>query len=98
MEHPLIQTINNLDEQPPPLPWKEVGGYTIHSLFAVGYAPDSDFILVVSMSRREIFDGLNGNLVAWVDTGYEDTPAFDEIHLTAQGIGSLEGQNIRVAS
>ena len=98
MEHPTIQTINSLEEQPPPLPWKQVGGYTIHSLMAVGYAPDSDLILCISMFRSEVFDGLNGKLIAWVDTSNEDSPPFDEIHLTAQGIGPLEGQNIRVAS
>jgi hypothetical protein len=98
MDHSTIQTINSLEEQPPPLPWKEVGGNTIHSLLAVGYAPDSDFILVVTMSRKEVFDGLNGKLVAWADTGHEDTPAFDEIHLTARGVGPLDGQTIRVAS
>lgn len=98
MEYPTIQAINSLEEQPPPLPWKQVGGYTIHSLLAVGYAPDSDLILVVTMSRREVFDGLNGNLIDWVDTSNDDTPPFDEIHLTARGVGPLEGQNIRVAS
>ena len=98
MAHPNIQAINSLEEQPPPPPWKQVGGSTIHSLMAVGYAPDSDFILVVSMSLLEVFDGLNGNIVAWVDTSQEDTPPFDEIHLTARGIGPLAGQNIRVAS
>ena len=97
MQHPTIQAINSLEEQSPPLPWKQVGSYTIHSLLAVGYAPNSDFILAVTVSRREVFDGLNGNLVAWIDTSNDATP-FDEIHLTARGIGPLDGQNIRVAS
>jgi hypothetical protein len=98
MEYPTIQAINSLSEQRPPLPWKEVGSPTIHSLMAVGYAPDSDLILVVTMSRLEVFDGLNGNIVAWVDTSHDDTDPFDAIHLTARGIGPLDGQSIRVAS
>jgi hypothetical protein len=50
------------------------------------------------MTRRQVFDGLNGALVAWIDITDDDNPPFDELHLTARGIGSLDGQNIRVAS
>ena len=81
--------------QPPPAPWVHKATFAIGGLIGVGYAEDSDLLLVHSSQGRGVFDCLAGTKIA---RDYDDeNDTFDEIHLTAEGIGPLEGQTIRMA-
>jgi len=76
-------------------PWKSSGGSAVGGLEAVGYAENSDLLLVVSSSGRGVFNCVTGERVARdYDTG---NSWYDPIHLLALGIGPLEGQMIRLA-
>jgi hypothetical protein len=67
----------------------------VGGLFQVGYAENSDLLLVLSHNGRGIFDCLTGERVA---RAYEEAhDFFDPIRLLAQGFGPLEGQSIRMA-
>src|SRR5205823_3356821 len=61
----------------------------------VGFAPDLDLLLVVSSQGAGLFDCCSGQRIAReheYDISYPD-----EVRLSAKGIGSLEGQSIRMA-
>jgi hypothetical protein len=112
MAHPFIARLHNMPESVPPS-WQYIGGSTIHGLFDVGYAPNSDLLLTFSVDGREIFDCLSGLLLRyeeWTDAenlSFEESlsnhshdnfaDVFDDIHLEVLGIGPLEGMRIRVA-
>jgi hypothetical protein len=81
--------------QPPPAPWTHKATFGIGGLIGVGYAEDSDLLLVHSSQGRGVFDCLVGTKIA---RDYDDeNDTFDDIHLIAEGIGPLEGQPIRMA-
>jgi len=81
--------------QEPPSPWKHLTTWAVGGLFQVGYAENSDLLLVLSSQGRGIFDCLTGERVA---RDYEEAhDYFDSIRLMASGFGPLEGQNIRMA-
>ncbi len=87
--------LQTLPVQPPPLPWHHRATYAVGGLLAVGYAEDSDLLLVISSQGRGVFDCRSGTRVA---RDYADAyDIFDEIKLTAQGIGPLDGRTVRVA-
>jgi len=93
----LIGLVTELRSKPvesPPAPWKQVAVFAIGGLTEVGYAPDSDFLLVISHSGRGVFDCTNGEKLA---RDVNDSPNFiNQFKLEALGIGPLEGQWIRV--
>lgn len=81
--------------QEPPAPWKCCATWAVGGLFQVGYAENSDLLLVLSSQGRGIFDCLTGEKVA---RDYEEAhDFFDPIRLLAQGFGPLEGKSIRMA-
>jgi hypothetical protein len=91
----LRRRIRQMKTQAPMLPWKRSGGAAVGGLAAVGYADNSDLLLVVSSTGRGVFDCMTGKRIA---RDYDDRPSwYDRTHVLAQGIGPLEGQMIRLA-
>ena len=81
--------------QEPPAPWKRCVTWSVGGLFQVGYAENSDLLLVLSSQGRGIFNCLTGEKVA---RDYEEAhDFFDPIRLLAQGFGPLEDRRIRMA-
>ncbi len=72
--------------------WTHLNTFAIGGLIQVGFAPQSDYLLVVSHQGRGVFDCISGQKLA-----RDANDAFDESELTAEGIGLLEGQKIRTA-
>jgi hypothetical protein len=78
-----------------PGPWRHHTTWAVGGLFQVGYAENSDLLLVLSSQGRGIFNCLTGEKVA---RDYEEAHEyFDPIRLIAQGFGPLEGKSIRMA-
>ncbi|TWU00262.1 hypothetical protein Pla108_12090 [Botrimarina colliarenosi] len=80
----------------PPAPWSVCVSYPIGGLTEVGFADDSDLLLVVSFAGRGLFDCLTGTLI----DRNSDEPCqewYDEQRLIATGIGSLCGTQIRLS-
>lgn len=61
-------------------------------MIQVGFAPQSDYLLVVSHQGRGVFDCISGQKLA-----RDSNDGFDESELTAKGIGILAGQKIQAA-
>lgn len=81
--------------QPLPPPWRVTANWPIGGLFAVGYAPGTDLLLVLSWQGRGLFDCLNGQMLARDPS--DVLPHIDQTRLIAEGIGPLAGESIRVA-
>jgi hypothetical protein len=80
-----------------PPPWKRlflhVGGIT-----EIGYARDSDLLLVISTAGRGVYDCLTGERLAHrVVPPYDYDSWWFPTKLEALGIGPLENQAIRIA-
>lgn len=85
---------NSIVRYPPP-PWKRLPASLVGGLLQVGFAENSNLIIVLSHSGRGIFDCRTG---ASITRDYDETDAvFDTICLTVQGFGLLAGQPIRTA-
>ncbi len=81
--------------QEPPAPWKHCTTWAVGGLFQVGYAENTDLLLVLSGQGRGIFNCLTGAKVA---RDYEEAhDFFDPVRLLAQGFGPLENKSIRMA-
>jgi hypothetical protein len=93
----LVSLVTELRRKPverPPAPWKAATVFAIGGLTEVGYAPDSDLLLVISSQGRGVFDCLKGEKIARDD---DDSPGIINLRkFVALGIGPLEGQWIRV--
>jgi hypothetical protein len=81
---------------PPPASWRQVGVYAVGGLTEVGYADDTDLLLVVSGNGRGVFDARTGVRVAREPEG-EDDGWYDPVRLTAAGVGPLVGVKVRLA-
>jgi hypothetical protein len=91
----LRRRIRQMETQTPMPPWKSSAIWAVGGLEAVGYADNSDLLLVVSSNGRGVFDCVTGERVA---RDYDDTDSwYDREHLLALGIGPLAGQMIRLA-
>jgi hypothetical protein len=77
-----------------PSPWRKTGDYAVGGLVEVGYAPDSDLLLVLSSYGRGIFDVVTGERVARDRT--EEYP-MDSVSLAAPGFDMLDGVTVRTA-
>lgn len=92
-----MATINRIIEAPisaPPMPWTCVTSAGVGGLTAVGYARDTDLLLVTSSQGRGVFDCLTGERVAR-DPNMEFLE--DTGNLETAGIGPLAGQLIRMS-
>ena len=79
----------------PPAPWRRRWVGPVGGLLEIGFAPNSELLLVVSAAGRGVFDCRTGERVARDDEASLDWA--DPVHLTAEGIGPLTGQTIRMA-
>jgi hypothetical protein len=90
----LVTELQRKPVEPPPPPWKSAAIFAIGGLTEVGYAPDTDLLLVISSQGRGVFDCLKGEKIA---RDHDDSPSIINLRkLVALGIGPLEGQEIRV--
>jgi hypothetical protein len=89
------ERIQSLSIGSPPAPWTNRGGGAIGGLTEVGFAPDSDMLLVVSSQGRGVFDCKSGELVA--RDRLADYSYHDGYNLVAEGIGPLKGMSVPLA-
>ena len=76
--------------------WTQLNIFAIGGLIQVGFAPQSDCLLVVSHQGRGVFDCVSGQKIAR-DANETWWQYFDEATLLAEGIGQFEHQKIRTA-
>ncbi len=98
MDHlePLRNRVRSARIGSPPRPWSVCASHPIGGLTEVGFADDSDLLLVVSSAGRGLFDCFTGTLI----DRDGDEPCqewYDEQRLIATGIGSLCGTQIRLS-
>jgi len=77
-----------------PLPWRDLGAFGIGGLISVGFGSDDTWLLVTSHQGRGVFNSRTGERVAR-DAGIGDWE--DPFTLSAQGIGPLEAQTVRMS-
>jgi hypothetical protein len=77
-------------------PWSQVAVHAVGGLTEVGFADDTDLLLVVSSRGRGVFNCCSGQIVAR-DQAEPDDGWYDERRLRALGIGSLEGRMISLS-
>jgi hypothetical protein len=77
-------------------PWKLMGSHAIGGLTEVGFADNTDLLLIVSRQGRGVIDCRTGQRVAHDRTEPDDN-WYDERRLRALGSGPLEGSLIRLA-
>lgn len=82
-------------ELEPPSSWRRLLVWAVGGLFQVGFAENSDLLLVLSSQGRGIFDCTTGQRLARDDEDAYDF--FDPIKLTATGFDELAGQTMRMA-
>jgi hypothetical protein len=80
----------------PSAPWRPIASQAVGGLTEVGFASQSDLLLVVSSQGRGLFDGRSGERIAR-DPAPPDDGWYDEVRLTASGIGPVSDQLIRLA-
>jgi len=56
--------MNTQEIQPPPPPWQKVGVAAVGGLIMVGFAEDSDLLLVLSHDGAGVFDATCGARIA----------------------------------
>jgi hypothetical protein len=97
--HPFAEEALKMPLQPPPEPWPLHRIHTIGGLIEVGYGRDTDYLLVISWQGRVVFDCRTGQKIARDEDmeGYYDKVWYDPVHLSALGIGALEGQIVQLA-
>lgn len=93
--HNLRQQLTDAPITDPPTPWRCVVSIGVGGLTHVGYAENSDTLLILSHQGRGVIDCLTGERVARDDE--EVFPGHDTPQLECPGIGPLEGQTIRIA-
>ena len=77
-----------------PAPWRRLGDYAIGGLTDIGFADDSDILVVLSGQGRGLFDCTTGERL---DRDHDAAFPHDECNLTTPGFGTVEGQVIRTA-
>ncbi len=91
---PVIKLINDVPVSQPKS-WKLLGQFALAGTQAVGFANNSDYLLVVSSNGRGLFDCQKGEKIA---RDYEDIDDYyDHIALEAKGIGHLENEVIKMS-
>src|SRR5262245_9411824 len=93
---PLRRRIRTAPISDPPPTWKRLAVHAVGGLTEVGFADDSDFLLIVSSRGRGVVDCRTGEQVAR-DREEPDDSWYEERRLLAAGIGPLEGKTIRLA-
>lgn len=98
MDHldPVRQRIRSSPISQPMPPWKTIATHAIGGLTEIGFADDTDLLLIVSSQGRGVVDCQTGKRISRDRTEPDDT-WYDERRLRALGIGPLENQTIRLA-
>jgi len=99
MDHlePVRQKVRTAQVGKPSLPWSAKSVAAIGGLTEVGFADDSDLLLVFSSQGRGVFDCSTGERVAR-DRSVENVDSWYGPHiLIGIGIGPLAGKQIRLA-
>ncbi len=89
----LRRQIQDMETQSPLAPWAKVSAHHVRG-WMFGFAEKSDLLLVVSLSGRELFDCTTGESIACHN---ENLTWFNWGMLSAQGIGPVKGQRVRLA-
>jgi len=91
----LRRRLLSMTVQAPPQPWHGVTFVHVGGPEAIGFGADSDLLLLVSVSGRSVVDCASGEKIA---RDQDDSYSwFDTTSLTAEGIGPLESQHIRIS-
>lgn len=98
MDHlqPVRQKVRSAKISAPPSPWSVKTTPAIGGLTEVGFADDSDFMLVLSSQGRGVFDCRTGERV-YRDPSEEDVDSWYAGVLIGVGIGPMEGKHARLA-
>lgn len=92
----LCDRLRRLPTAKAPAPWHLVTAAAVGWLTEIGFAEGTDLLLVVSSQGRGVFDATTGLRIARDDEPPHDS-WYDPIRLTAQGIGSIGDQRVRIA-
>lgn len=97
MDHlePFRRRVREAREVPPPPPWRPIVAVSVGGLTEVGFADNSELLLVLSWQGRGVFDCSDGRRLAR-DTSADRTDWYGHDNLIANGFGPLEGQYIRL--
>lgn len=79
----------------PPQPWRLSASHPVGGLTEVGFAPDSELLLVISSQGRGLFDPATGARVARDLAA--DWEGLDQPRMTSLGIGPASDVLIRIA-
>ena len=93
LNDPTYDRIRRMPTGVPPA-WRAVASQAIRGLRGVGFAEDSELLLVESSGGKDVFDAETGERVAH-DPEAGSTFA-EEVRLESHGIGPLDGKTIRV--
>jgi hypothetical protein len=99
MDHldPVRQRVRAAKVTKPGSPWAFIGSITVGGLTEVGFAEDSDLLLVISSQGRGIIDCTTGQKIAR-DRSEENAETWYGSHfLIGQGFGPLDGKQVRLA-
>jgi len=91
---PVVDMVSRAECREPGSPWRRVADHRIGGLQAVGFGEGVEQVIVVSSEGRGVFDCLSGERVA---RDRNDDDAYDPVGLVAQGLGSLQGQSVRMS-
>jgi hypothetical protein len=93
---PIKQRIREALITDAPEPWKLLGTIVITDIMEVGFAEDSEMLLVLSGHGRELIDCRSGRRVAR-DPGVEHRSSWYGAHdLIGQGFGPMTGRQMRL--
>jgi len=79
----------------PPAPWAGPHTHAVGGLTEVGFAEDSDLLLIVSSQGRGVFNCANGERIAR-DPSELDDNCYDVHRLRGRGIGPIADQSVRL--
>lgn len=88
--------VRKLPVSRPPAPWRKATCAAVGGLWEVGFAPESDLLLVVSAQGRAVFDCSTGERVAR-DRAEPADSWYSEFSLSAIGIDPLHDVRINLA-
>ena len=97
MDHlePVRRNVRAAVAGPPPLPWRQITTIAIGGLTEIGFADDSELILVLSWQGRGVVDGETGDRLAR-DRSDDRVDWYGRDSLIARGFGPLDGRQIRL--
>lgn len=74
--------------------WENVSTHSVGGLENIGYAPDQDYVIVLSSQGQGIFDCLSGERIARLNNDSDWWEKFDRTNNSIVGFDILDGVNI----